>query len=122
MLAIEKTSGTRYFVSERLYQNRKDNFLSKLTTAGFREVKTVNVLKKNTNQIKLYEVINHTAIKHPKIFKPTKYDLREKGSGNFRFDQEHYKFINCTFPTSLQKAIIPEINETVQNSDVYRLS
>ena len=125
LLAIEKTSGTRYFVSERLYQNKKDNFLSKLTTAGFREVDAV--LKKNSDQIKLYEVINHTAIKHPKNFKPTKYDfilpeIREKGSGNFCFDQEHCKFINCTFPTLLQKTIVSEINETVQNSGVYRLS
>ena len=35
LLAIEKTSGTRYFVSERLYQNKKDNFLSKLTNSWF---------------------------------------------------------------------------------------
>ena len=41
--------------------------------------------------------------------------------GNFHFDQEHYKLINCTFPDSLKKIISPEDGKIVQYIDIYRV-
>ena len=45
---------------------------------------------------------------------------RNPGWNNFRFDQEHYRFINCTFPDSLKKIILPEDGNLVQFSNIYR--
>ena len=110
-LTVEKLSGVRHFVSERLYLNRKHNFLSKLTTATFKKTNARDTLKINTNQIFIYEVLNQKEVKtplnwfHPKIKDFTFSEMRNHGWGGFRFDQEHYKFINCTLPDDLQKII-----------------
>ena len=124
-ITVEKDPGTRYFVSERLYLNRKKIFLSKLKTTTYRKVNARDTLKINTNRIYIYEVLNHNKIKGSNAFLPVKEDFiipeeRNLGWHNFRFDQEHYKFINCTFRNSLTKIILPEDGNTVQYSHIYR--
>ena len=131
-LIIEKKPGTRYFVSERVYLDRKGNFLSHLKTATYIKVNATDTLKINTNQIYIYEILNNKGVKSLATwFQPVKKDFifpeeRNRGWDNFCFDQEHYEFINCTFPDTLKKIILPEngnitysnIN-TVVNSDAF---
>ena len=93
--------------------------LSKIKTATFRRVNARDTLKINTNQIYIYEVLNHTAIKGSNAFLPVKEDYilpgeRDPGWNNFRFDQEDYKFINCAFPNLLKKEILPEDGNAIE--------
>ena len=43
-------------------------------------------------------------------------ESRNGGWGGFRFDQEHYTLLNCTFSDELKKLIFPEHNNKVTKS------
>ena len=107
---IVKLNQIRYFVSEELYLNKSTNYLSQLKTATYRNVNAREALKINTNQMFIYEVLNHQRITKSFPLSKTNFFLPEQIKrewGNFRFDQEHYKFINNTFPDKLKKIILP---------------
>ena len=84
----------------------------------YRRVNARDTLKINTNEIYIYEVLNHQKIKVLNGFYLTREDLilpekKNPGWGNFRFDQEHYKLINCTYADPPKKIILPEDGNTI---------
>ena len=120
---IVKLNQIRYFVSEELYLNKSTNYLSQLKTATYRNVNAKEALKINANQIFIYEVLNHQRI--TKSFPPSKTNFflpeqTKREWGNFIFDQEHYKFINSTFPDKLKKIILPGNANKVKKSLIQK--
>ena len=43
-------------------------------------------------------------------------EFKQKSWGGFAFEQEHYRFVNCTLPDSLKKIVLPEKNNKIKKS------
>ena len=45
-------------------------------------------------------------------------EFKQKGWGGFAFEQEHYRFVNCTLAVSLKKLVPPENNNKIKKSRI----
>ena len=111
---MPKIPGARCFVSQEMYDNRNENVLKSLKI--LRSVNAEVVTGYKLRQRYIYEV----------ELKDMNVEVRQKnfilpewtppGWGGYFFNKEHYKLINLTFPSDVQKALLPESGGKVTNT------
>ena len=111
---MSKIPGARCFISQEMYDNRNENFLK-----GLKILRSVNaevITSYKLKQLYLYEVElkgMNVDVRQKDFILP---EWRKAGWGGCFFNKEHYKLINSTFPSDVQKAILPETGGKVTNT------